>query len=246
MPLSHDLKTELIATAHALADAARLETLKFFRQTGLIADNKEATRFDPVTVADRGAEAAMRKVLARLRPGDGILGEEFGPKSSDTGLTWVLDPIDGTRGFISGTPTWGVLIAVNGGQGPLFGLIDQPYIGERFAGGFGVAEVIGPMGQSALKTRPCRQLSEAVIFSTFPEVGSKGRRAEVVAILHHHHIQTGLGEGEGRQRSAGPRAHDHHLTALFDRTARVDVPGHVATAQNGAIPSAWSTSSRSK
>lgn len=177
MPLSHDLKTELIATAHALADAARLETLKFFRQTGLIADNKEATRFDPVTVADRGAEAAMRKVLARLRPGDGILGEEFGPKSSDTGLTWVLDPIDGTRGFISGTPTWGVLIAVNGGQGPLFGLIDQPYIGERFAGGFGVAEVIGPMGQSALKTRPCRQLSEAVIFSTFPEVGSKAEGA---------------------------------------------------------------------
>ncbi len=182
MILSQDLKTDLIATAHALADAARLVTLNYFRQSGLIADNKEIARFDPVTVADRGAEAAMREILAHRRPDDGILGEEFGPKASTSGLTWVLDPIDGTRGFISGTPTWGVLIAVNGGQGPLFGLIDQPYIGERFAGGFGVAEVIGPMGKSALKTRPCRELSEAVIYSTYPEVGTKAEGGSFAAL----------------------------------------------------------------
>ena len=102
---------ELIATAHELADAARKATLAHFRSSGLSADNKEVERFDPVTVADRESEAMMREILARRRPQDAILGEEFGNKAGTSGLTWVLDPIDGTRGYLSGTPTWGVLIA---------------------------------------------------------------------------------------------------------------------------------------
>ncbi len=77
-----------------------------------MADNKEVARFDPVTVADRLSETRMREILARRRPHDGILGEEFGPVHGTSGLTWVLDPIDGTRGYLSGTPTWGVLISV--------------------------------------------------------------------------------------------------------------------------------------
>jgi histidinol phosphatase-like enzyme (inositol monophosphatase family) len=85
----------------------------------------------------------------------------------------VLDPIDGTRGFMSGTPTWGVLIALSDAKGPVFGLIDQPYIGERFCGGFGRAELTGPLGTRPLKTRPARPLSEAVLFTTFPEVGTE-------------------------------------------------------------------------
>ena len=166
------VQAELIETAHALADAARVETLKHFRVVGLPADNKLKTGFDPVTIADRNAEAAMRDILARKRPDDAILGEEFGNKSGTSGLTWVLDPIDGTRGFISGTPTWGVLIAISDETGPIFGLIDQPYIGERFVGGFGLADVKGPLGMRDLATRETPNLKDAIIFTTFPEVGT--------------------------------------------------------------------------
>jgi histidinol phosphatase-like enzyme (inositol monophosphatase family) len=114
----------------------------------------------------------MRAILARMRPEDGILGEELGGHGGTSGLTWVLDPIDGTRGYLSGTPTWGVLVAAAGAEGPVMGLIDQPYIGERFAGGWGEAWVQGPMGRRALRTRPARPLSEAILFTTFPEVGT--------------------------------------------------------------------------
>jgi len=175
----HDpaLRADLIDTAHALADAARAAILPYFRSAGLGADSKEADRFDPVTEADRAAEAAMRAVLATRRPEDGILGEEFGTVAGRSGLTWVLDPIDGTRGFLAGTPTWGVLVAVADATGPIFGVIDQPYIGERFSGGFGGAEMTGPQGARPLAARAARPLSEAILFSTFPEVGTKAEGA---------------------------------------------------------------------
>jgi histidinol phosphatase-like enzyme (inositol monophosphatase family) len=163
---------ELRAVAAELAEAARVATLAHFRSDGLSADTKEADRFDPVTVADRQSEARMREILARRRPDDAILGEEFEAKPGTSGLTWVLDPIDGTRGYLSGTPTWGVLISVADGSGPIYGVIDQPFIGERFEGGLGWAEVAGPMGRRALKTRPARPLAQAILFSTFPEVGT--------------------------------------------------------------------------
>ena len=142
---------DLIATAHALADAAREATLLHFRSPGLSAETKEAERFDPVTVADRLSEQRMRDILARRRPQDGILGEEFGSVAGTSGLTWVLDPIDGTRGYLSGTPTWGVLISVRDETGPIYGIIDQPYIRERFEGGLGRAEVNGPSGRAVLE-----------------------------------------------------------------------------------------------
>ena len=170
--ISVDLAAELVATAAELADVARVATLLHFRSTGLAADNKEVDRFDPVTVADRLSEQRMREILARRRPLDGILGEEYGAVAGTSGLTWVLDPIDGTRSYLSGTPTWGVLIAVGDADGPLYGIIDQPYIGERFEGGLGRAEVNGPMGRKVLKTRAARPLAEAILFTTFPEVGS--------------------------------------------------------------------------
>ncbi|WP_299687901.1 histidinol-phosphatase [uncultured Tateyamaria sp.] len=169
--------TSLALVAHDMADAARQAILPHFRSASLISDNKDAGGFDPVTVADRAAERAMRDVLALRRPKDGILGEEYGAQSGTSGLTWVLDPIDGTRGFVSGTPTWGVLIAVGPEAGPGLGLIDQPYIGERFVGFDGQAEVHGPMGQTRLATRPVRDLSEATLFTTFPEVGTPMDRA---------------------------------------------------------------------
>jgi len=177
MRVTTALAAELIATAHELADVARVATLTHFRRSDLAAETKEATRFDPVTAADRLSEERMREVLARRRPSDGILGEEYGAVSGTSGLTWVLDPIDGTRGYLSGTPTWGVLISVRDAHGPLFGIIDQPYIGERFEGGLGRARVVGPMGEAALAVRVPRPLSEAILFTTFPEVGTEAEGA---------------------------------------------------------------------
>lgn len=115
----------------------------------------------------------MRTVLAERRPDDGILGEEFGARQGTTGLTWVLDPIDGTRAFVAGAPTWGVLIAVSDDTGPVYGLVDQPYIAERFEGGFGRAVMTGPQGERRLRTRGNRPLAEATVFTTFPEVGTQ-------------------------------------------------------------------------
>ena len=168
--------------AHLMADAARAVILPYFRQPGLGADNKDAHGFDPVTIADREAEQAMRAVLAEHRPNDGVWGEEFGQKAGTSGRTWVLDPIDGTRGFISGTPTWGVLIALSEGEGPVLGVIDQPYIGERFAGAPGVATMEGPYGPRALGTRQTQHLQDAVVFTTFPEVGTPQERAGFDAV----------------------------------------------------------------
>lgn len=172
----HD-RQQMIAAAHALADAAREATLAHFRSDGLVADSKGAAGFDPVTVADRLSEERMRAILAELRPQDGILGEEFAPHAGSSGLTWVLDPIDGTRGYLSGTPTWGVLIALSDARGPILGLIDQPYIGERFLGGLGEAGMTGPLGPRRLRTRAARALSDAILFSTFPEVGTPAEGA---------------------------------------------------------------------
>ena len=168
---------DLIETAAELADAARAATLLHFRSAGLTADTKEAERFDPVTVADRLSEQRMREILARRRPNDAILGEEYGATSGTSGLTWVLDPIDGTRGYLSGTPTWGVLISVRDAAGVIYGLIDQPYIRERFEGGLGRAEVNGPSGRADLRTRAPRVLDQAILLSTFPEVGTASEAA---------------------------------------------------------------------
>lgn len=172
MRISEALALELVATAHDLADVARIATLTHFRSRDLAAETKETTRFDPVTAADRLSEERMREVLARRRPMDGILGEEFGVSVGTSGLTWVLDPIDGTRGYLSGTPTWGVLISVRDAEGVLYGIIDQPYIRERFEGGLGRARVVGPTGETALAVRAPRPLSQAILFTTFPEVGT--------------------------------------------------------------------------
>lgn len=162
---------DLWDVADRMADAAREVTLRHFRRDGLGTTSKRQD-FDPVTVADRDTEAAMRAILAARRPDDAIFGEEHGEMRGTSGLRWVIDPIDGTRGYISGTPTWGVLIAVGDASGPQLGLIDQPYIGERFWGGGGRAEMTGPLGRRPLATRGTGALAEATLFSTFPEVGT--------------------------------------------------------------------------
>ncbi len=174
--MSAQLQRDLLQTAHMLADAARPIALKYFRGAGLGVDNKLTEGFDPVTIADREIELEMRDILARHRPDDAIHGEEFGPKTGTSGLTWVLDPIDGTRSFISGTPTWGVLIAVGPSAGPELGIIDQPFTGERYIGAFGHANVTHQGETRPIAVRDCPDLSDAILFSTFPEVGTEQER----------------------------------------------------------------------
>ncbi|MCU9838292.1 histidinol-phosphatase [Ruegeria sp. WL0004] len=171
-----------VVIAEKLADAARQAILPYFRRADLDAENKLAAGFDPVTAADRDAELAMRAILADLRPQDAIHGEEFANVPGRSGRTWVLDPIDGTRGFISGTPTWGVLIALSDQNGPFLGVIDQPYIGERFIGTPQGAHMVGPMGRRDLGTRRGAALEDAVLFTTFPELGSSDEEAAFRAV----------------------------------------------------------------
>ncbi|NNK79393.1 MAG: histidinol-phosphatase [Litoreibacter sp.] len=175
-------KSDFVDLAHRLADAAKAETLSYFRGGALATQSKGEVGFDPVTAADRAAERIMREMIEAERPDDGILGEEFGPKESASGLTWVLDPIDGTRGYISGTPTWGTLIALHDGSQPVVGLIDQPYIGERFTGAGELATFSGPHGSSGLQVSATTQISNAVIFTTFPEIGSATEQAAFHAL----------------------------------------------------------------
>ncbi len=119
--------------AHMLADAARPIALRYFR-SGVRVEDKPGQEFDPVTAADREIETRLRAVLREHRPLDGVLGEEYPPCPSRNGWVWVIDPIDGTRAFIAGAPTWCVLIALQVDDAPLVSVIDQPFTGERFSG----------------------------------------------------------------------------------------------------------------
>lgn len=163
---------QIIETAHEMADAARRAILPLFRNAAIIPDNKHKAGFDPVTEADRAAERAMREILARRRPQDGIFGEEYGQSAGSSGLTWILDPIDGTRAFLCGAPSWGVLIGLSDGQRMRYGMIDQPYIGERFEGGLGRARLSAPSGDRALAVRRDVALDQATLMTTFPEIGT--------------------------------------------------------------------------
>ncbi len=123
--------SETAAFLRRLAAAAAAETLPRFRRIGAI-DNKRAGDFDPVTEADRAAERAIRRLIAAERPGDGILGEEFGAENEDAQRVWVIDPIDGTRAFISGLPLWGTLVGLTERGDAVAGMMSQPFTGELF------------------------------------------------------------------------------------------------------------------
>lgn len=172
---------ELVAMAGALADAARPITLAGFRSRDLAVQAKPGPDFDPVTAADRAAEQAMRDLLADRRPDDGIVGEEGGQAPGSSGLTWVLDPIDGTRAYIAGLPTWGMLIAVFDGVEPVVGVIDQPFTDERFVGiatpQRRMAWLVGADTTSALTAAGATDIHDAVLHTTFPEVGTDVERA---------------------------------------------------------------------
>lgn len=177
LQISAEQADRIVQVAHRLADAARLETLRLFRSPALRPDNKSATGFDPVTEADRASERAMRAILAAERPEDAILGEEYGAQAGRSGLTWVLDPIDGTRAFMAGAPSWGVLIGLSDARGPIYGIVDQPHLDERFEGGLGHARLISGRGTVPLRARRGVALAQATLMTTYPEVGSPAEHA---------------------------------------------------------------------
>jgi myo-inositol-1(or 4)-monophosphatase len=157
----------LVAVAEAAADAAGAIIRPYFR-SGLGADLKGDR--SPVTAADHGAEQAMRRVLAERVPAHGVLGEEFGLDNPQAKLRWVLDPIDGTRAFITGRPVFGSLVALLDGERPVLGIIDQPVTGERWIGAAGQpTRFRGPFGGQA-GCRPCAALARAELSCTSPDM----------------------------------------------------------------------------
>jgi inositol-phosphate phosphatase / L-galactose 1-phosphate phosphatase / histidinol-phosphatase len=153
---------DFIALAHRLADAARPISARYFRTAVSIDDKSDAT---PVTIADREAEAAMRAILGREVPAHGIFGEEHGVERADADYVWVLDPIDGTRAFITGLPIWGTLIALLHKGVPVLGIIDQPILKERW---LGVAGQQSTFNGQPTRVRACPSLDRAYMYSTTP------------------------------------------------------------------------------
>lgn len=152
-----------------LADAAKKETLSRFR-TGTSVTNKLASGFDPVTEADRAAELAIRDLVTAEFPDHGMLGEEHESFGLDKEHVWVIDPIDGTRAFISGLPVWGTLIGFQEKGRSVMGMMDQPFTGERYFADGERSWYSGPDGERQIHTRDCGGMDNAILFTTSPHL----------------------------------------------------------------------------
>jgi len=162
----------LTGLLHELCDLAEGETLPRFR-LGIDVENKSARHFDPVTVADRAAEIAIRRRLAERFPGHGIVGEEGGNASADAELVWHIDPVDGTRAFICGLPSWGTLIGLARNGQVIAGVMAQPFTGERYLAA-GAGAFLARGGDSRrLSTRHTVDLSQALMMTTSPYLFSE-------------------------------------------------------------------------
>src|SRR4029079_19357003 len=160
---------DFAAFIEQLATVSGDTILPFFRTASAV-DNKRADAFDPVTAADRAAENAMRVMIRKTFPDHGIIGEEHGTENPNAEYVWVLDPIDGTKSFINGMPTWGTLIGLMRFGEPVFGMMHQPFIRERFSGDGGAALYRGPTGKRDLRVRGCASLSDALLATTSPRL----------------------------------------------------------------------------
>ncbi len=164
-----------LALAEQLADVARRVCRQYFRMPLEVARKTDGT---PVTLADRGIEEEMRRLIRTAFPRHAIRGEEFAPEGTDE-FTWVLDPIDGTKSFISGFPLFGSLIALAQGARAVLGVMEAPALGERWVGAEGRTTVFN--GRPA-KTSECRELGQAVLYTTTTETFDPAERARFDAL----------------------------------------------------------------
>ena len=155
---------EYVDLANRMADVAGAVVLSYFRKKVDVEDKKDSS---PVTIADRQSEAIMRELIAQHAPDHGILGEEYGPERLDAEWVWVLDPIDGTKAFITGKPSFGILIALLHFGKPVLGVIDQPVTAERWVGAAGRPTTLN--GERVL-CRPCDDLSKSALYATTPDM----------------------------------------------------------------------------
>ncbi|GJE28412.1 histidinol-phosphatase [Methylobacterium organophilum] len=163
-----------------LATQSGAAILPFFRGHFGMDDKARgsAGAFDPVTEADRAAETVMRNMIRAHFPTHGILGEEFGAQNTDAECVWVLDPIDGTRAFIAGLPTWGTLIGLTHHGAAVRGMMHQPYLQERFTGDGRTASVRTPKGERRLQARITERLADAILATTDPRLFAEGEERE--------------------------------------------------------------------
>ena len=174
----------LLAFAHELADASAAIIRPYFRRPLAVTNKASDGAFDPVTAADRAAERAIRRAVAARWPDHGLIGEELGQVRADARFRWVVDPIDGTRAFIMGTPLWGTLIGLLEGEDVVLGLMNQPFTGERFWSGARAAYARTGDGKAhRLKTRACPRLADAVLSTTHPDLFARGKESEAFARL---------------------------------------------------------------
>ncbi len=168
MPIDEKkLKTTMLEASKAAAK----ESLKYFRSS-LKIDNKYKIGFDPVTIADQNAETTIRDIISMAFPEHSIKGEEFEDKKTNSPYTWVIDPIDGTRSYISGLPVWGTLIGLKENGKAIAGLMSQPYIGETFIAVGDSAEFTHQGKTTKLQVRNTKALKNATMFTTDPKLFS--------------------------------------------------------------------------
>jgi histidinol phosphatase-like enzyme (inositol monophosphatase family) len=177
---------EFVEFAVHLAGVAAAQILPRFRvPVGLENKSKEGG-YDPVTVADREAEAAIRREIRRAYPDHGILGEEHGFDAGASPYTWVLDPIDGTRAFVLGQLHWGTLIALNDGNAPIVGVMSQPYTGEIFVGSPAGTELRRGAATTRLTARAATRLAEVSVCATDPTMFAGAAHEQAFARLAPH------------------------------------------------------------
>ena len=175
---------QLLNAAHDFADLSGKAVLKHFRRSHSV-DNKSKAVFDPVTEADRAAELAITRALRQRFPGHALTGEEYGHADGNSSYRWIVDPIDGTRAFIMGSPLWGTLIGLLDGDTPVLGLMDQPFTGERFWSSEKGAHMRRNGGRStSIRTRACPTLSSAIFTSTHPGLFESAPQQKALAKLN--------------------------------------------------------------
>jgi myo-inositol-1(or 4)-monophosphatase len=166
--------------AHVLADISGKAILPYFRKPLAVKNKGASSAFDPVTAADRAAERAIRKAVRARFPEHGLVGEEYGISAGTGPYRWLIDPIDGTRAFITGSPLWGTLIGLMQGPKPILGLMNQPFTAERFWSDGRSARWRGPDGKThRLRTRACARLADAILTSTHPDMFAPAEAAAI-------------------------------------------------------------------